>query len=109
MKKRLLCSNLPKPGHPAVLSETEGHHAIRVLRLREGDLVEALDGKGAKSVARLKTKGISPQLEWVDDTAHNALIQGNIQSYPGSEILPGCIRNGSSKRTLHGMGHRKKR
>jgi 16S rRNA (uracil1498-N3)-methyltransferase len=64
MKKRLLCPHLPKSGTPALLSENEAHHAIRVLRLRDGETVEAIDGKGNKSFVTLRIRGGSPRLEY---------------------------------------------
>lgn len=69
MKKRLLCPNLPKPGSPSVLSENEAHHATRVLRLREGETVEAMDGKGNQSLATLRIKGGIPRLEYLETKA----------------------------------------
>lgn len=82
MKKRLLCPNLPKPGHPTHLTENEAHHATRVLRLREGDIIEAMDGKGHHALATLRVKGGLPRLEYLETKECEAL------SRPKSPILP---------------------
>lgn len=66
MKKRLLCPTLPRKGTPVYLSETEAHHATRVLRLREGDSIEAIDGKGGFVHAILRVKGGPTRLEFQD-------------------------------------------
>lgn len=67
MKKRLLCPYLPTAKNSAQLSEVEAHHAIHVLRLRNGDEVEAIDGKGSKVSAILVKRGDDVFLEWVED------------------------------------------
>ncbi len=64
MKKRLLCLPLPKPNRPSLLSETEANHATRVLRLRDGDLIEAMDGKGNYAATTLRVRGGHPSLEY---------------------------------------------
>lgn len=74
MKKRILCPTLPKLNHPSILSEAEAHHALRVLRLREGEKVEAMDGKGHKALATLRIKGVSPQLEWISEEEQSTSI-----------------------------------
>lgn len=69
MKKRILCAQLPKPGRPSSLSEAEGHHALRVLRLRDGQCVEAMDGQGHHTLATLRIKGGKPFLEALESDA----------------------------------------
>src|SRR3954447_25775767 len=83
MKKRLLCPQLPKPGIPVKLSDSEAHHAIRVCRLRDGDLVEALDGKGNRAWATLRTRGGLPRLEYGDPNEEKIPVS----SFP-TESLP---------------------
>jgi 16S rRNA (uracil1498-N3)-methyltransferase len=56
MIKRLLSKHLPKPGQAVILSETEAHHAIHVLRIGDSDLIELLDGAGKSAIATLKIK-----------------------------------------------------
>jgi 16S rRNA (uracil1498-N3)-methyltransferase len=63
-KRRLLIPKLPQAGVEVELEEKEAEHAVRVLRLREGDPVEALDGSGRSVVARLRIRGGSPRLEF---------------------------------------------
>lgn len=61
--KRLLCPQLPKPHRPVTLTEDEANHAVRVLRLRDGDSVEAIDGQGHSVPAILRLQGGTPRLE----------------------------------------------
>lgn len=61
--KRVLCPQLPKPHRPATLSEDEANHAVRVLRLRDGDTVEAIDGQGHSTPAILRLHGDTARLE----------------------------------------------
>lgn len=61
--KRVLCPEIPRPGKIVQLPEAEAQHATRVLRLRDGDLVQALDGKGGTTLARLKTRAGEVLLE----------------------------------------------
>ena len=61
--KRILCPNLPVPGRPVELPEAEARHATLVLRLRDGDEVEAIDGKGNATVGILRVRGGPIRLE----------------------------------------------
>lgn len=45
------------PGEPAALSPAAAHHAARVLRLRDGSLVTAFNGRGGEYDARLSVQG----------------------------------------------------
>jgi 16S rRNA (uracil1498-N3)-methyltransferase len=67
--KRLLCPQLPKPHRPTVLAEGEAHHAVRVLRLRDGDTVEAMDGQGHAAPAVLRVLGDQVRLEFAGAAA----------------------------------------
>ncbi|HCM38861.1 MAG: hypothetical protein A2070_13330 [Bdellovibrionales bacterium GWC1_52_8] len=67
--KRLLCPEVPRPGRKIPLNETEAVHATRVLRLSDGDLIEALDGSGKSVVARLRTRSGSVWLEYESEGA----------------------------------------
>ncbi|MEO5971118.1 MAG: RsmE family RNA methyltransferase [Bdellovibrionia bacterium] len=66
MKKRLLCPNLPQPNKPTLLPEGEAHHATKVLRLRDGEIIEALDGKGHKMFATLRIHKGPVRLEYLE-------------------------------------------
>lgn len=57
--KRILVPKLPGTETPILLPDEEAHHLIQVLRIRNGETVEALDGKGAKMdvVIQLLGKG----------------------------------------------------
>jgi 16S rRNA (uracil1498-N3)-methyltransferase len=61
--KRILCPQLPKPHRPVNLPEAEANHAVRVLRLRDGDSVEAIDGQGHSVPAILRTHHGPTRLE----------------------------------------------
>lgn len=71
--RRILCPQLPKPNRPVTLPETEANHAVRVLRLKDGDTVEAIDGQGHSAPAILRTHGGPARLE-VAGTASPAWI-----------------------------------
>jgi len=61
--KRVICPQLPKAHRPSTLSEDEANHAVRVLRLRDGDSVEAIDGQGHSTPAILRIQGGITRLE----------------------------------------------
>lgn len=68
--KRLLCPSLPTPQHPVQLPPTEADHALKVLRLRDGDEVVAMDGRGHAAQARIRvTGGGGAKLEFVAEAA----------------------------------------
>ena len=71
--RRILCPQLPKANRPTVLPETEATHAVRVLRLKDGDTVEAIDGQGHSVPAILRTHHGPPRLE-VAGTASAAWV-----------------------------------
>jgi len=52
-ERRVLSEKLPRPGRAEPLPDDEGHHLAKVLRAREGDPLEVLDGRGAAVKARL--------------------------------------------------------
>lgn len=83
MRKRLLCQTLPKPHQPVPLLEEEAHHALKVFRLRDGDLVEAIDGNGHQALVMLKTRGGAPRLEY---TAPEALEGEATQPLRGASV-----------------------
>src|SRR4051812_16524852 len=67
--KRILCKKIPEPNRPVELDETEATHATRVLRLKDGDLVEAMDGKGHAAQVRLRTRNGPTRLEFSEKAA----------------------------------------
>jgi 16S rRNA (uracil1498-N3)-methyltransferase len=82
MKRVLSPRGLPSPGRPVELQESEARHAIQVLRLRSGSLVEALDGKGHAAPARLLVRGETALLEHVEGAGPVA------RSEPAGSVLP---------------------
>lgn len=57
MTPRVLVDGLREPGQEIILDEAQAHHALRVLRLRAGDPVQAFDGHGARWAAQLASAG----------------------------------------------------
>jgi 16S rRNA (uracil1498-N3)-methyltransferase len=55
--KRVLVEKLPSPSVPVILPEDEAHHLMQVLRIRNGERIEALDGKGAKMEVEIEFLG----------------------------------------------------
>ncbi len=79
--KRVLSPKLPKPGSEVELPENEAHHITQVMRLRDGDLVEALDGKGAAVLSVLRVRGKSVFLAVSEAAAPTRKAEA-------SEVLP---------------------
>ena len=76
--RRVLCTILPTSSRKTSLSESEAGHLIQVLRMRNDDLVEALDGSGHACVARLQIRGETVDLLWQEDVLASA----------ANEVLP---------------------
>lgn len=55
--KRVHSQVLPTPGHGVPLDDVEARHVVQVLRLRNGDKVEALDGQGTAQTVLIQNKG----------------------------------------------------
>lgn len=57
--KRVLTERLPTHSSPIELSDDESHHLLQVLRVRSGETIECLDGKGSrvKGLVDLQRKG----------------------------------------------------
>ena len=64
--KRVLSSQLPAKGHPTQLGADESRHVLQVLRLRNGDPIEVIDGQGHAVLARLLLRGKDAWVE-LDD------------------------------------------
>ncbi len=67
--KRILCPRLPSPGRPVKLDENEASHATRVMRLRDGSPIVAMDGSGRSVQATLKLLHGVPHLEFAHEIA----------------------------------------
>jgi 16S rRNA (uracil1498-N3)-methyltransferase len=87
--KRILCPKLPRPGASVILSETEAHHALRVLRLRNGSQVQALDGNGNQVQATLKCHGERTELEYTDAALAQPCIENVLPLVLEVAILKG--------------------
>lgn len=57
MTARFLMDAAFEPSSVVELPERATHHALRVLRLRDGDAIELFDGRGAACMARLVVQG----------------------------------------------------
>lgn len=66
--KRVLTTQLPTSGNSVKLPESEAEHLTRVLRLRDGDVVEALDGHGNSARVTLKIKGGPARIEFLESS-----------------------------------------
>lgn len=67
--KRVLCPQLPTATRPVPVEEREAHHLQKVMRLRDGDTVEAMDGRGGIAVATLRLRSGKLFLELSDAPA----------------------------------------
>jgi 16S rRNA (uracil1498-N3)-methyltransferase len=87
--KRILCPQLPKPHRPVTLHDDEANHVVRVLRLRDGDSVEAIDGQGHSAPAILRMHGGPPRLELATapkDSPHRAAQASARTEAPGAVV-----------------------
>jgi 16S rRNA (uracil1498-N3)-methyltransferase len=82
--KRVLCPNLPKPGVVVEIPADEAKHLLSVFRLKDGDTVEAIDGKGALTVATLRVRGKSALLE----AKPSDEVTGNLAKERSIEVVP---------------------
>lgn len=69
--RRVLTEKLPHPGQSIRLSPSEARHLIQVLRLRDSDKVETLDGKGTSVIATLRIHEGNVNLEFFAYSAKN--------------------------------------
>jgi 16S rRNA (uracil1498-N3)-methyltransferase len=90
--KRVLCQKLPEPHKPTPLPESEANHVTRVLRLRDGDLIEAMDGKGHAAVVTLRTRNGEPRLEFLDKSQTSPKISSpSVSTSAGMQIVPAVL------------------
>lgn len=74
--KRVLAPTLPTRERPVFLPESEADHLTRVLRLRDGDVIEALDGHGHAALVTLRIKGGGPRIEFLEGSEQSAKTTG---------------------------------
>src|ERR1700709_2790937 len=73
--RRALCESIPNQiGKLVELNETETKHLVSVLRLRNGDRIELLDGRGNQAKASLQIKGKQGFAEIVEAPIQNAKL-----------------------------------
>jgi len=51
--RSFFCPDIPAPGREALLDGEEARHALRVLRLQEGELLRLIDGRGNRASAQV--------------------------------------------------------
>ena len=91
--RRILCPQLPKANRPALLVESEAKHATQVLRLSDGDTVEAIDGQGQAIAAILRTLHGPVRLE-LPHTQETPLLA---RQSPQGSVLPVVLEMGILK------------
>ncbi|MFL5813901.1 MAG: RsmE family RNA methyltransferase [Bdellovibrionia bacterium] len=74
--KRVLAPTLPTRERPVHLAESEADHLTRVLRLRDGDVIEALDGHGHAALVTLRIKGGGPRIEFLEGAEQSVRTAG---------------------------------
>jgi 16S rRNA (uracil1498-N3)-methyltransferase len=94
---------------PGALSESavtldgpEGHHAVDVVRVREGDLVRLIDGEGGEAVARVESVGRSEATLSVEETRsherasglHLTVVQALLKGRAFDEVVRRCAELG---------------
>ena len=57
MTRRYFAPQLPAQGGMVSLDEAETHHAIHVMRIREGECVTLFDGAGSEAIAKVHAVG----------------------------------------------------
>lgn len=81
--RRLLVDELPNSKNKSVLlNENEARHAVQVLRLRTGDTVEVLDGRGGHALVKLHVAGEVVRVQWMEQSPSN--MQPPSQTVPCS-------------------------
>ncbi|MBL7716910.1 MAG: 16S rRNA (uracil(1498)-N(3))-methyltransferase [Bdellovibrionales bacterium] len=83
--KRVLCRELPRIGKEIPLSPAESNHLISVLRLQNGDQVEAMDGKGQSVLATLRIRSKEAFLAYIQGQEAKRANQGSGNQ---AEVLP---------------------
>lgn len=100
------------PGDSAELSEPEARHAVRVLRLGEGDALELLDGCGVTArgaVSRVEGKRVGVVVEevfrapapLVEVSVFQALIKGKAMDFAVQKLSEMGVRRIVPIRTRH--------
>lgn len=84
--KRVLCVELPRIGKEIPLSPAESNHLIQVLRLQNGDRVEAMDGKGHSVLATLRIRSKEAFLAYIEGQETKRV--GSVESKSHAEVLP---------------------
>ena len=84
--KRVLCPTLPRLGSPVDLPESEANHVIKVLRLRDGEHLQAMDGKGHAVIGVLRIWGSRTCLELAEDQSELKTIRTPAQGSDTSTV-----------------------
>lgn len=79
--RRFLTSELPKPGKPILLEKDEAHHALKVLRLEDGDPVFVLNGNGLGVSGVIRIRKSEKSQVWIEN-------DGDFETEAPRSILP---------------------
>ncbi|MCK9285411.1 MAG: 16S rRNA (uracil(1498)-N(3))-methyltransferase [Rhodocyclaceae bacterium] len=101
MLPRFFCTEALDPGASLDLPDAVAHHAVRVLRMQEGDRLRLFDGRGGEWTVRLTRLKPKPHvmLEAFDERdAESALAVKLIQSLPTGDkmdwVIQKCVELG---------------
>lgn len=80
---RFFCPTALAPGIELLLPEALAHHALRVLRLRDGDAIVLFDGQGGEYPARLRVDGKQGYAQLGEHDPREAELPGAITLVQG--------------------------
>ena len=93
MRQLCLPARLPEHGGEVEIEGADYHHLVRVLRLRVGDRIDAVDASGRRAEARIVRVG----REKLTLEAHSAVIGADVDRASVSEIaVPSARRLATS-------------
>ncbi|AZY48387.1 16S rRNA (uracil(1498)-N(3))-methyltransferase [Bordetella avium] len=91
---RFFCDTPLAAGQRLALPEALAHHAIRVLRLRDGAVIVLFDGRGGEYPARLEIEGKTGYAQLAEHVAREAELPGRItlaQGLPSGDKMDWII------------------
>ncbi|OFZ70754.1 MAG: hypothetical protein A3K03_12355 [Bdellovibrionales bacterium RIFOXYD1_FULL_44_7] len=99
-RRKVLVDEMPTKARPTELSPFEAKHITQVLRLRNGDKVEVIDGKGKLAIAVLVFKGKSVFVDHREDKAVQTQTLGNLPITLELSILKGPAMDWSIEKAV---------
>lgn len=114
--KRVLISSLPSPNQNVSLPDDEAHHLLQVLRARNGEEIECLDGAGKKTKAIIELQGkgkailissglieSDPKLMSVPIQLEMAIIKGDAMEWTVEKAVELGVRTFVPVQTAHAV------